>query len=231
MHPQLTLNLDSGRALNFAAYWAGDNALLVDVLTRFAVADSQDSQIYIQGDCGFGKTHLLSATCQLATEQGYKIAYLPAALIDQPAELEGYEHYDLVCVDDLHELHKSTDSELALFGLINGLRQQGGRLLVSARCNAAELALSLPDLLTRLSWGATYNLAAIPDDQIGAALALRADNLGINLASEVIDFLLARYSRDIASLIKMLGELNQASLQAKRKITIPFAREVLARQI
>lgn len=228
MHPQLTLNLDPGQSLDFAAFWGGENALLVDVLIRFASTQSQDTQVYIHGNTGLGKTHLLTATCQRATEQGYRIAYLPAQLIDQPAELDGYDRYDLVCIDDLQQLGRNSASELALFGLINGLRQHGGRLLLSANCNVMNLKVSLPDLATRLGWGATYKLTGIPDDQIADALAMRAENLGVNLPREVIDFLLARHSRDFASLIELLGELKQASMRAKRKITIPFVREVLA---
>jgi DnaA family protein len=44
---------------------------------------------------------------------------------------------------------------------------------------------------------------------------------------EVIDFILARYPRDLSSLLALLGGLDRYSLELKRGITIPLIKSFL----
>uniref|UniRef100_UPI003F772D0C HdaA/DnaA family protein n=1 Tax=Klebsiella pneumoniae TaxID=573 RepID=UPI003F772D0C len=50
---------------------------------------------------------------------------------------------------------------------------------------------------------------------------------GILLDDSVLDWLFARYARDLGTLLDLLDRLDQASLAAQRRITIPFLRDVL----
>jgi DnaA family protein len=47
------------------------------------------------------------------------------------------------------------------------------------------------------------------------------------LDDNVLDWLFARYPRDLGALLDLLDRLDQASLAAQRRITIPFLRELL----
>ena len=187
MHPQLPLALDPQRMHSFASFWRGENTLLVDVLREFASGTTSDLQVFINGADGSGKTHLLSATCQAASDNGYRIAYLEAELISGADALDGYSQFDLVCLDDLQRLPQDHESELALFSLINTLRQHHGRLVISADRAVSELTIRLPDLKTRLSWGAVYRLLAVADEQLSQALAMRAQIVGLSLSDEVLN--------------------------------------------
>jgi len=50
----------------------------------------------------------------------------------------------------------------------------------------------------------------------------------MKLPVDVGRFLLNRLSRDMNTLLETLDKLDNASLEAKRKLTIPFVKEVLA---
>ncbi len=141
--------------------------------------------------------------------------------------LDGYSQFDLVCLDDLQRLPQDHESELALFSLINTLRQHHGRLVISADRAVSELTIRLPDLKTRLSWGAVYRLDSVADEQLSQALAMRAQIVGLSLSDEVLNYLANRQSRDLSSLVNMLQKLSDASMREQRKITIPFVRSVL----
>jgi DnaA family protein len=56
------------------------------------------------------------------------------------------------------------------------------------------------------------------------SLILRARQRGFDLLDEVASFILTRGPRDMAGLSGVLDRLDQASLTAKRKLTIPFVK-------
>ena len=59
------------------------------------------------------------------------------------------------------------------------------------------------------------------------ALRLRAAQRGLQLPSETLDYLLKRMPRDLRSLFDILDALDEASLVAQRRLTIPFIRDAL----
>ena len=59
------------------------------------------------------------------------------------------------------------------------------------------------------------------------ALQLRASRRGLHLTDEVGHFILTRGTRSMSALFELLEQLDQASLQAQRKLTIPFLKETL----
>jgi len=227
VHPQLPFNFGADSGQTFGSFWAGENQLLVNVLTELAAADRGDRQIYISGVSGVGKTHLLTAACGCATASGNRIAYLPASSVTDAGALLGLGEFDLVCIDDLQQLPVQHESEVALFNLINVLREHDGRLLLAADRVASSLAVRLEDLATRLGWGASYRVALVPGEQLVAALSLRAERMGMQVSSDVFDYLLQRCPREINALIQRLQFIDQASLRAKRRLTVPFVRAAL----
>jgi DnaA family protein len=63
-----------------------------------------------------------------------------------------------------------------------------------------------------------------------AALKLRARHRGLELPGDTARYLLKRSRRDMASLYELLDKLDLEALRAKRRLTIPFVREVLELQ-
>ena len=51
--------------------------------------------------------------------------------------------------------------------------------------------------------------------------------MGFEISAQAGRFLLTHYDRDLASLWALLEKLDQASLAAKRKLTIPFLKKIL----
>ena len=100
-------------------------------------------------------------------------------------------------------------------------------MLISGDESAQQLGISLPDLVSRLSWGLTEQVKPMDDEEKVQALQYRATQRGLFLSDDVVKFLLNRFSRDMSNLIKSLDALDKASIQEQRKITIPFIKEVL----
>jgi len=226
--PQLTLGIRLNDSASFANYFPGRNAEVVNHLRACAHGDN-NLPVLVWGVPGSGKTHLLHAACHAATARAEHPAYLPMrdALLWSPDLLEGLESCALVCVDDVDAVAGQPAWEEALFHLYNRVTEQGHCLVLSACAPPAELKLNLPDLASRLAWGLVLHLEALDENDKLAALQLRARQRGFELPIDVAQFLLRRCPRDTPSLFALLDRLDQASLAAQRKLTIPFVRELI----
>jgi DnaA family protein len=224
MPDQLTLGIALKPAVDFSSFIPGRNGEAVARLRHL-----QDPFIYLWGKPGCGKSHLLQAACQRQTDQGRHCAYVPLARIAelQPAILDGLEDMDLVCLDDLEQLAGAAAWELALFNLYNQLQEQHAQLLVSAHLPPADLPIKLPDLASRMTWGPCYHLSPLDDDGRRELLIRHAQQRGLILSHDTASFLLQRIPRDIHYLTQVVEQLDQASLVAQRRLTIPFVRNVL----
>lgn len=189
--------------------------------------------ILLHGPRQCGLSHLLQACCHRLEAAGDTVVYLPlAALAQQPPGelLEGLEHSRLVCLDDLDAVAGQADWERALFGLYNRLQAGRGSLLVASRLPPAALAIALPDLRSRLQ--ALLVIAVAPPDDAArmGALQLLARTRGLALEPEVARYILARAPRGMEALVGVLDALDQRSLAAGRRLSIPFVREVMGWQ-
>lgn len=145
-----------------------------------------------------------------------------------PEMLEGLEQYDLVCLDNIEAIKGNALWEEAIFDLFNRLyERQQSRIFITAHASPASLGLTLPDLASRLTWGQIYQLGELNDDEKLSALKLRANLRGFDINQDVGMFLLKRLNRDMKSLFTALEKLDIASITKKRRLTIPFVKEIL----
>lgn len=221
---QLSLALALRDSATFDNFYAANNQQVIH-----ALQDPSESFVYLWGGEGTGKSHLLQASCHHIAQQGGTPAYLPLSQWQElsPAYLEGLETMDLVCIDDIEQIAGQGDWEEALFHLYNRVRDSQCRLLVAAKSSPTQLPLQLPDLRSRLAWGLVLQLNELDDEDKLACLQLRAHNRGFELPTEVGHYLLKRSPRNMEALLQLLERLDQASLSAQRKLTIPFVRELI----
>ncbi len=218
---QLPLRIGLRDSATFANFYPGPNAALLHALQSVA-----EPFIYIGGAQGSGRSHLLQAACHAVSEANGLAAYLPLAecLVMSPQMLEGMEQMALVAIDDVELLAGNSEWEQALFHLYNRVRDAGNRMVVAGNGAPAALGIVLPDLLSRLGWGPVFQLLPLDDREKAEALRLRAGQRGMELSSEVADYLLNHASRDMRDLFALLERLDEGSLAAQRRLTIPFVR-------
>ena len=228
MNEQLALGLQLRASARFSNFVTAGHTELIDQLQRMA-AGGTPPQLYCWGGAGSGKTHLLQATCRHASTAGRRAAYLSVRDSGElpPEVLSGWENFQLVCIDDVDAAAGHTGWEEALFHLYNRLADSGNSLLVSATVAPAQLAIRLPDLVSRLGAGLVYQLHTLDDEQSLEAMRLRARQRGFELPQETGRYLLRRLPRDLPALMTLLDRLDTASLAAQRKLTVPFVKSVL----
>jgi DnaA family protein len=185
--------------------------------------------LWIWGRPGTGKTHLLQAACAAVAESGGSASYvdLTAAL---PGWLEGCENLELVCVDGLDAVAADANWNDALFRLHTLMQDGAARLYVTSTAPPASVEFRLPDLRSRLLAGSVHQLQELDETGQAEALVLRAARRGLELAPEGALYLVHRLPRDMHSLCDVLDRLDEASLAAQRRLTVPFLRAALEAQ-
>lgn len=231
----LTVQLPLGIRLHdqsvFDSFLPARNDITVATLKQLAEGELSrlPTCLWLHGAPGTGKTHLLQAACARAGAVGRRCAYLPLSEVAVlgPELLTGYGELAFVCLDDAQLIAGQRPWERAVFSLHQELDERGGKLLVSGEAPPAALGFQLRDLGSRLNGGLVLSLQALDEAEQVAALQLHAQVRGLQLSEDVAYFIVRRMPRDMASLCAFLGELDEASLAAQRRLTIPLVKAVM----
>jgi DnaA family protein len=228
---QLPLGLRWPSHQRLETYLASANAAAPQNVRAVALGRN-DAWLYLHGARGSGKTHLLIGACRAALEHGRNARYLPlATLAGSRAEAVasfGAEQAELLAIDDVQAIAGDRDAERALFDLYNRARESRATLLFAASASPAQLGVQLPDLVSRLSACTQMGLQTLDEAGRREVLRSRAQQRGLEIDDNVLDWLFARQPRDLAALMELFERLDHAALAAQRRITIPFLRQMLS---
>ena len=218
---QLALGVRLRADAIFDSFWPGMNGEVVAALRTPSVAP-----LWLWGPTGTGKTHLLQAVCAAAGEDA---AFFPLArsFALPPDALAGFETTRVLCIDDVDAVAGDLAWEKALFRLYNAAAELRTRLIFAAASPPRQPNWSLDDWRSRAAACTVYQVHELDDDGRIEALRLRAAQRGLQLPYETSEYLLKRMPRDLRSLFEILDHLDEASLEAQRRLTIPFIRDAL----
>ena len=226
---QLSLNVTLPDGFSFESFCPlpGNEDILTLLQSQFW---QELPQVFLFGDSGSGKSHLLQACCYKLQAESAAAHYLSLRELSRfgTGVLEGLNgRAVLLALDDVDEVMGNRAWEEALFHLINRCREQQQALLLSARRNPHDLECSLPDLASRLLWGPIYSIRGTDEAQALEVFKWRARIRGLDISTQVAAYINRHYSRDIPTLMEILHELDIASLNHGRKITVNLLNETL----
>ena len=196
---QLALGISPPPDPTLENFVPGANAELCARLRELAAGQLAESIVYLWGEAGCGRSHLLAGTASAALRP-------------------------LTVADDVERLDDA--GQVMLFHRINEARESGGAVLAAGNAPPAQLAMR-EDLRSRLGWGLVYQVKPLTDAERAVFLSREAERRGMRLADDVVRYLLARVRRDLSSLGAILDLLDRVSLEQKRYITLPLVREAL----
>ena len=196
---QLLLELAPPPAPSLENFIAGANAAAVAALRAFGTPESNDRILYLWGATGSGRSHLLSAWQRLRP-QG-------------------------TVADDVDGLDDA--AQIALFNRINDARAGRGHVLAAGLAQPRHLSLRA-DLKSRLAWGLAFEIRTLTDNDKRAALLAHANARGMNVNTELLDYLMTYVRRDMPTLTGIVDALDRYSLETKRAVTLPLVRDLLA---
>jgi DnaA family protein len=227
MNHQLALAIQLNDEARFTDFHWADNPSLQEHLQQ-ALSRKGDSLIYLWGNVGSGKSHLLQACCQ---QQITSAIYLPLNVLKEwgPGVLDGLDEQSLICVDDIDAIASDALWEEALFHLYNRVRDAGKTTFIMAGHDSPRHSpIQLPDLRSRLSGCLVIQVHELSDDAKVETLCKQAHKRGLELPMSVSQFLVSRCARSMRDLHELLEKLDEASWVSQRKLTIPFVKSILS---
>ncbi len=218
---QLPLALGPRPPQTFDSYIARANAPVVAHLRALA---PDAAPVYLWGPSGCGKTHLLHALAVAAQERGERVGWFAA---DAPLPFRFDEGWSLIVIDEADAL--DAPRQHGAFTLFVEAVTHGVRMVAAGRLPPVDLPVR-DDLRTRLGWGHVFALQPLGDAEARAALRREADRRGLMLSDDVMDYVLARFPRDLKDLMALLDRLDDFALAEQRALTVPLLKLMLAEE-
>lgn len=200
-------------------------------LEDFLVSDSNDAAValidrwpdwpvgaaIIAGPNGCGKSHL--ANVWRLKSQAHVIEASNLERIRVPT----LAAYGALLVENIED----TRDQAALFHLLNLVREQRLAILLTSAKAPGDLALDLPDLSSRLK-ALPFAIIAPPDEALLRAVLVKlfADRQ-LSIEPHIIDYVLLRMERSMASAQVLVAEIDRQALILQRRVTRAVAAAAL----
>ncbi|KIC09181.1 DnaA regulatory inactivator Hda [Neisseria sp. HMSC071C03] len=204
----------------FDKFLGTENAELVYVLQH-----KHDPFIYVWGEEGAGKSHLLRAWVAQALDAGKKAVYIDAAAT--PLTEAAFEA-EYLAIDQIEKL--GNEEQALLFAVFNRFRNSGkGFLLLSSEHTPQQLVIR-EDLRTRMAYCLVYEVKPLTDREKIDVLVSMAAARQVTIDPEIFEYLLNHWQRDMDSLMQMLDTLDNYAVTMGKRITLPLLRQLLKQQ-
>lgn len=196
--------------------------------------------IYLYGDSGTGKSHLLAAMWHQLSRAGLKVVYVQAETFTdhvikaiRAGEMhqfrQAYRNIDSLIIDGVEKFARKTATQEELFHTFNTLHTAGKQIILSAHCAPNELQAIEPRLISRFEWGIVLELPHAKEVDRLQILLNKSKALGYALPNKIATFLLETFVSNVKMLIRALEALvlrehmsglkNLTPLQAKRYLS------------
>lgn len=217
---QIAFDFDEPAYPTFDKLLGTANAELIYILQQ-----EHDQFLYIWGEAGVGKSHILQAWVGQAVQAGHNALYID---VGNTALTDVAEQADYLAIDQVEKLN--TNEQATLFYIFNTFRNSHrGHLLLSADVPPGKLNLR-EDLRTRMGFCLAYEVQSLSKEEKIDALTNMAKTRQLNIDPIIYQYLLEHWRQDLNSLISMFNDLANYSIAQGKPITLPLLRRLLKRQ-
>jgi chromosomal replication initiator protein len=208
-----------------------------------AVSDSPGTAynpVFIHGDVGLGKTHLLQAVCHRILDRApaTRITYLSCeSFVNHFIEAveKGalnsfryrYRHVDVLLIDDIQFLAGHDRTQEEFFHTFNTLYHLNKQIILSADCPP----LNIPDLeerlVSRFNWGLITRIDRPCLETRQAIIRKKMKMRQMDLPEDVLALIASRVSTNGRELEGALNRIHALATLENRVIDLSLAREAL----
>ena len=196
--------------------------------------------LFIYGDSGLGKTHLLSAIQNEMTKNypGINIIYISAetftneflhSITANKTELfdEKYRNADALLKDDIQFIAGKEQTEEKFFHIFNELYKLNKAIVLTSDRPAKEIKSISDRLKTRFSSGLAADVRAPEYETRLAIIQRKADLLNFKIPDDVVDFIATKLKSNIRQIEGVVTKMNALYMVSQIKPTIVVAQNVI----
>lgn len=218
---QLSLDFAEPAYPRFDKLLGTANAELIYILKQ-----QRDQFLYIWGERGSGKSHILQAWVGEALQAGYRAVYLDANQANLTDSL--IADMQFIAIDQVEKLRAREQN--ILFNIFNNFRNtRQGNLLLSSDLHPAKLNLR-EDLRTRVAYCLPYEVKSLSREEKISALTNMAKARQLSIDPKIYEYLLQHWRQDMNSLLQMFNDLAAYSITVGKPITLTLLRKLLKQQ-
>jgi chromosomal replication initiator protein len=196
--------------------------------------------LFLYGGVGLGKTHLMHAIGHqlLSTDPARRISYVSSEQFTnelvssiRQGTMGGfrsrYRRMDLLLVDDVHFLEGKEGTQEEFFHTFNALYDAQHQIVLTSDRPPKEMARLEERLVSRFEWGLVVDLRAPDYETRMAILRKKADDDGLVIDDEVIEFIAHSCTASVRELEGAVIKLLAYSSLTNQEITPSLARMAL----
>ncbi len=196
--------------------------------------------LYIYGDSGLGKTHIVQAIGHEVRSRHPELTVLYVSMNKFQAQFQTafkngeipdfihfYQTIDVLIIDDIQELTGKTGTQNAFFNIFSQLHMSGKQIILTSDKAPVELKDIEQRLLTRFKWGFATQVN-LPDYETKVKIIhSKAKRQNVTIPADVVDFLANNITANVREIEGALSSLIANASFLNRKITISLAKEIL----
>ena len=196
--------------------------------------------LFIYGDSGLGKTHLLSAIQNEMEKKypGINIIYISAetftneflhSITANTTELfdEKYRNADALLIDDIQFIAGKEQTEEKFFHIFNELYKLNKAIVLTSDRPAKEIKSISDRLKTRFEWGLIADIT-LPDYETRMAILHKKEEMdGYDINEEVIKYIANNIKSNIRELEGAINKVMAFAKLEKKEVTLDLAEQAL----
>ena len=209
----------------------------------FAAAEAPGkayNPLFIYGDSGLGKTHLLHAIGHYALSlyPRIKVRYVSSEEFTNDfinaigsnrssAFQEVYRDIDLLLIDDIQFLQGKDQTQEAFFHTFNTLHNHNKQVVITSDLEPKLLTGFEDRMLSRFEWGLKTDIQAPALETRIAILRKKAERDRVTISDDILEYVAARVSSNIRELEGTLIRITAFAGLQRQKVDMPLVQSIL----
>lgn len=238
---QLLLNFPARPEFSFSNFVVSRSCRLAfDSARQICSGDASPFKtLYLCGNKGLGKTHLLIAIGNQVAESFSDKKALYVSCRDFVGKIKAEDsgtfnqavqkilNVDFLLLDDVDWISGQTVAQEKLYLIYNSLVEMDKKIVFAGRQNPGHISSTEAFLKSRFNWGMVAELKPIDDGAMAEIIKKLAQDLSLVMPDKVITYLLTRIPRDYHSVQRAVAAINRESYIRKKKVTLPLVKSAL----
>ncbi len=194
--------------------------------------------LFIHGNSGLGKTHIIQALCHDLKNNGYRVCYLSCEDFTNHfiSAIESgtfdsfrwqYRQLDALAIDDVHFLSEKERTQEEFFHTFNTLYNQGKQIILTSDRHPRDIAAIEERLISRFKWGLVIELEPPPLETRIAIVKKKAKMRGVALDDMAAHFIAERIRDNVRELEGAVNRVIYFSEVNSRKIDLALLKEAI----